>query len=72
MKIRNDMASLMTALAPLHVWDAAEQVVNAMDEHRGVDWRQANVDLLAKVLTAWAAIASAETEQELENIARRQ
>jgi len=68
-KLRPNMAGLMTALAPLHPYDAAEEIVSAMAEHTGVDWRQANIELLAKVLVAWAAITAAETEQELTHIA---
>ena len=48
-------------LRPLEAHQAAEEIVGAMDEKADCDWRQANVELLAKALTAWAMLAKAES-----------
>jgi len=44
-------------LRPLEAHQAAEKIIGAMDEEPDRNWRQANIELLAKALTAWAMLA---------------
>jgi hypothetical protein len=47
-------------LRPLEAHQAAEEIIGAMNEKPDRDWRQAEIKLLAKALTAWAMLAKAE------------
>ena len=47
-------------LRPMEAHQAAEEIIGATDEKFDRDWRQANTELLAKALIAWAMLAKAE------------
>jgi hypothetical protein len=59
-------------LRPVHSYDAAQLILAAIKEYPGVDWREADIEVLAKALTAYAMISAEETEQTLLRTGYRQ